>query len=111
MTVLLDSYNAETIADDIPSTIESAKDQFGSETGSIMETIAGSYEISGDAQDFLPSQDFAGLFSKEISPKKVSIEINKYCKSKGGIENVKSKVKKIHGKSTRGWSGIKELGF
>ena len=110
VTVLLDSYTAETIADDIPCTIESAKDQFESETGNIIETIAGSFEISGDARDFLPSRNIAGLFSKEISPKKVSIEINKYCTSKG-IENVKSTVKKVCGKSTRGWSGIKELGF
>ena len=70
VTVLFDSYNAETIADDIPCTIESAKDQFESETGNIIEPIAGSFEISGDARDFLPSRNIAGLFSKRYHRRK-----------------------------------------
>jgi len=108
MTLLQDSYFAPYIKDDIEVTIKSAKEQFQSETGGVMDTILSQYELTGDPDDYVRSKEINHLFEgKSISSSKVGREISKYCKTRK-IDGVKSKSKKLGGKSAQVWSGVRE---
>ena len=97
----------------IPDAVKNCKTEWlGEDAGNnSINKFLESFEISNNAEDFIKSNEI-DCFIKEnklnISVTKFTMELKKYCSIKK-FTNVESKVKKVAGKSVRGWIGIKKL--
>ena len=93
-----------------PEDVINGKKEWIAETGNDIDKFLENFEITNDEKDFLVTENIT-IWLKEakigITTTKMGIEIGKYCK-KNKFDNVISKVKKIGGKSVRGYIGIKE---
>ena len=96
-----------------PEDVINGKKEWIAETGNDIDKFLENFTITNDENDFLPSEEIKHWLKEDkigITPTKMGIEIKKYCK-KNNYDNVISKVKKIAGKSVRGYAGIKESLF
>ena len=69
------------------------------------------YEITNNDNDFVRSEDITYWLTNlndGISIKKFSLEFKKHC-AINKFDNVVSNVKRVDGKNTRCWFGIKRL--
>ena len=90
-----------------PEVVKAAKKEWLDEEPDIMKSLLDSYELTDNKDDFIRSIDLQDwLNGKNISITKLGREINKYAISKK-YENIGTKVKKVEGKPTNVWTGIK----
>ncbi len=86
-----------------------AKDEWIETGNNCIDTFLEEFEITNDEKDFVPSNDISEWIKEKnlgISAKKFGMEIKAYCK-KNNFENVVSKLKKINGKTSQCWFGVK----
>lgn len=96
---------------DEPEEVINGKKEWIGDNVSEMDKFLENYEITNDEKDFVPCEDIKCWLMEEklgITPTKMSIDIKKYCKSKG-YDKVDNKYKKLNGKTKKCWFGMKEL--
>jgi phage/plasmid-associated DNA primase len=97
----------------IPEAVKNCKTEWVGEdsNNNCINKFLENFEITNDNNDFIKSNEIE-YFIKEnnlsISITKFMISFKKYCNIKK-YNNVESKIKKIGGKSIRGWIGIKKI--
>ncbi len=94
-----------------PEDVINGKKEWIVETGDDMDKFLENFEITNDENDFLPTEEISNWLREAkigITSVKMGIEIKKYCK-KNKLDNVVSKMKRVAGKSIRGWTGVKEM--
>jgi phage/plasmid-associated DNA primase len=104
--IMADAYSSPLIE---PSEATEFKREWVGEVVNIMTVFTDSFEFTNDVNDFVATADMAGWCGEhKISSVKLGREIGAYAKSLK-MENVVTKMKKISGKSFRGWPGIKAI--
>lgn len=90
-----------------PQAVINSKKDWGIETTDIINVFLQDFTITNNEDDFIESKDIVEwLKGKDITITKFGREMNKYC-LKNKLDLVKSKNKKISGKSSTCWVGIK----
>jgi phage/plasmid-associated DNA primase len=75
----------------------------------LMESFKQTFEFTNDVEHYVPSSDLSDwVKNKGVTMTKLGRDINKYAETKK-FENVKSKPKKIEGKTTQCWFGIRSV--
>ena len=98
---------------DEPEEVINGKKEWIAETGNDMDKFLENFEITNDENDFLPTEEITHWLKEArvgITSVKMGIEIKKHC-TKNKLDNVISKMKKISGRSIRGYVGIKDCIF
>jgi hypothetical protein len=108
LQLLVNSYkkfkNKECIT---PQAVINSKKDWGIETTDIISVFLQDFTLTNNEEDYIESKDIIEwLKGKDITITKFGREMNKYC-LKNNLDLVKSKNKKISGKSSTCWVGIK----
>jgi len=92
-----------------PISVKNSKKDWIDETVNNLDCLLQSYEFTDKETDYVISEDLVEWCKdKGITMAKLGRDINKYVQ-KHSLTNVDKKVKKINGKSTRIWCGMKEI--
>lgn len=114
VNLLIDTYNCmrdKTIIHIEPLAVLNAKKDWVEQEKNIVDTFLNDYEFTSDTNDYVLNEDVAIWLKNQgqgITINKFNIEMKKYITLKK-IINVDSGAKKINGKTSRIWCGIKEL--
>jgi hypothetical protein len=88
----------------IPNSIKEATKEWSGDAGSVEGLLKKKYEITRDANDYIPTRDLLNFLQKEnkltMSDKKIGTELSKLKLTRD--------TKTIMGKSTKVWYGIRE---
>lgn len=93
-----------------PEEVKDAKREWIEPENNIIESLLNDFEFTNNSEDFIKSQDLQDWLTngkKGVSIKRLSVDLKKYI-TKNKLDNVVSKVKKIGGKATNCWFGIKQ---
>ena len=92
-----------------PDEVSQGKTDWIEDNEKTIDKLQETFIITDNKEDFLESTELKEWIKENdmrISIKKLAIEIKKYCK-KEKKGNVITGVKRVNGRSTRGWFGIK----
>ena len=70
------------------------------------------FQLTNNLEDFLPSKEIEEWLKQNhrgVSMAKFGVDMKKHCRIKK-YEHIKSEVKSIDGKNTRGWCGLRKKG-
>lgn len=103
--VMLDAYKEyKQGGHAVPDGVKEATREWSGNAGSVEAMLLKRYEITRDPDDFVSSREILDFLQKDekinMSDKKIGMEL----KSLG----LNSKQRKVHGKNTKGWDGLKE---
>lgn len=88
----------------MPDCIKEATKEWSGDAGSVEGILKKKYEITRDANDYIPARDLLNFLQKEnkltMSPKKISMELKAL--------KLYSDQKKVYGKNINVWYGIRE---
>lgn len=112
MSILIESYmnfqDNKCVETEPIEIVISTRDAIG-ESNSLITEFTNDFEITNDENDYVTSSVLQSwLNPKNISITKFGLEMNKHAKL-NGFENIKTKPKKINGKTKQVWIGLKEI--
>lgn len=93
-----------------PEEVKDAKKEWIEPENNIIESLLNDFEFTNNPDDFIKSQDLQDWLTngnKGISIKRLAVDLKKYI-SKHKLDNVVNKLKKIGGKATQCWFGIRQ---
>jgi hypothetical protein len=96
-----------------PEECSKARDDWAPQDANLIEIFSNEYEFTNVKEDFITSdaiQVFIDRSKLNISIKKFTNELKDYCNT-NNFKNIFPDVKKINGRSTRIWYGIKLIPF
>nr|NIQ16851.1 hypothetical protein [Candidatus Dadabacteria bacterium] len=96
-----------------PTEVSQGKEDWIENSAGVIQTLQETFTISDDVNDFVSNDTLKEWIKQNelrVSINKLAMEIKKYCK-KEKKENVATGVKRVNGKTCRGWIGIKEAIF
>jgi hypothetical protein len=108
INIFIDGYQNE-IQGEPMEVIESKRNWFNVKRNGIIEDFIAEFEITNDEDDYTCSRDIQEWILRQnlkISMTKFCMDLDKYVKL-NNLTNVYSKIKKVRGKTTRLWVGIK----
>ena len=109
--IILDSFINFRLNGEIkePDAVLSARTEWVSQDANVIQTFLESFDITNDEKDYIKYADIKDWIKDNeigISDMKFTMELKKYC-SKNKLDNVYNKQKKIDGKNSKCWFGIK----
>lgn len=110
--ILIQTYSAfveKGRVDEVPQSVLKAKSDWIPEDTSMIQKFLDIYEFTNNTDDFIFSKDI-GYWAEQnklaMSTTKIALEIKKYVK-KEGFDNICNKDKKVNGKTSVVWTGIR----
>ena len=110
--ILIQAYSAfvkKGRVDEVPQSVLKAKSDWVPEDTSMIQKFLDIYEFTNNIDDFIFSKDI-GYWAEQnklaMSTTKIALEIKKYVK-KQGFDNICNKDKKVNGKTSVVWTGIR----
>jgi len=95
-----------------PLCMRVAKDEWVGESSDPMIAFIDNYEITNNPDDYIESNDIQKWIDEEklgITMKKLAVDFKTFANNKHDKVEI-GKKKRVDGKSTRVWTGIKEIG-